>query len=163
MVGARGRDRRGRRISAVRDVVVARPAAAVLEVVRDIALLEPLERKARSVEVHPSGPGAGWYRIHGKLFGFKGWTGDFSYEQHAAGWHSEDLVPRSDGWRISGGFLVSRVDDGACRVTHYEDYSLPVGLRRLRPVLAWYMRHSQVGEMRDLVALLERTVPVPTA
>ena len=41
----------------------------------------------------------------------RSWEGDFSYVQHAHGWHSEDLRPRADGWRISGGFLVSRIDD----------------------------------------------------
>ena len=145
------------RISAVRDVVIALPSAEVLAVVRDIALLEPLERKARHVEIHPTGPDRGWYRIVGKLFGVKAWDGDFSYVQHENGWHSEDLRPRDDGWRISGGFLVSRVDETTCRVTHYEDYSLPARLRRLRPVLAAYMRRSQVGEMRDLAALVLRT------
>jgi hypothetical protein len=146
------------RISAVRDVVVPRPAADVLQVVRDIELLEPLERKARHVEVHPVTASGGSYRIVGKLFGVKRWQGDFSYEQHENGWHSEDLTPRTDGWRISGGFLVSRVDDTTCRVTHYEDYALPASLRRLRPLIALYMRHSQVGEMRDLTRLVQRTV-----
>lgn len=139
------------RISAVRDVVIPLPSDDVLSVVRNIGLLEPLERKARRVEIHPTGPNCGWYRIEGKLFRVKSWEGDFSYEQHANGWHSEDLRPRADGWRISGGFLVSRVDDTTCRVTHYEDYALPDRLRHLRPLLATYMRRSQVGEMRDLV------------
>ncbi len=43
-------------------------------------------------------------------------------------------------------------------MTHYEDYSVPVRWRRLRPLLAAYMRRSQVGEMRDLAALVTRTV-----
>ena len=86
------------------------------------------------------------------------WEGRFSYDQHDNGWHSEDLSPRRDGWRISGGFLVSRIDDATCRVTHYEDYSVPVRWRRLRPLLAAYMRRSQVGEMRDLAVLVTRTV-----
>ncbi len=146
------------RVSAVRDVVIDLPAAQVLEIVRDIALLEPLERKARHVEIHPTEPDAGWYRIVGKLFRLRRWEGDFSYQQHAAGWHSEDLHPRQDGWRISGGFLVSRIDDDTCRVTHYEDYGLPPSMRRFRAVLGWYMRRSQVGEMRDLAALVTRTV-----
>jgi len=149
------------RISAVRDVVVPLPSEDVLTVVRDIELLEPLERKARQVDVHPTGPGRGWYHIVGKLFRVKSWEGDFSYEQHENGWHSEDLHPRVDGWRISGGFLVSRIDNTTCRVTHYEDYTVPHRLRRLRPLrplLAAYMRRSQVGEMRDLRTLLERTV-----
>lgn len=149
------------RISAVRDVVIPLPAAQVLAVVRDIELLEPLERKARHVEIHPSGPDSGWYRIVGKLFGIKSWQGDFSYEQHANGWHSEDLHERADGWRISGGFLVSRIDDAHCRVTHYEDYTVPERLRRLRPLLSAYMRRSQVGEMRDLAVLVLRTAGRP--
>ncbi len=145
-------------IGAVRDVVIGRPAREVLSVVRDIALLEPLERKARHVEIHATSKDAGWYRIVGKLFGVKSWTGDFRYNQHENGWHSEDLEPRPDGWRISGGFLVSRVDDQTCRVTHYEDYTLPSRLMRLRPLLALYMRRSQVGEMRDLRLLVDRTL-----
>lgn len=147
-----------RRVSAVRDVVLPHNAQDVLAVIRDIELLEPLERKARSVEVHPLDDTHGWYRITGKLFRVRTWEGDFSYEQHPAGWHSEDLHPRADGWRISGGFLVSRIDDATCRVTHYEDYSLPERLRRWWPLLAWYMRRSQVGEMRDLTALVAQTL-----
>ncbi len=148
---------RQRRISAVRNVVIGLPCADVLAVVRDIGLLEPLERKARHVEIHPTGPDEGWYRIVGKLFGIRSWTGDFSYEQHACGWHSEDLRPRVDGWRISGGFLVSRIDDTTSRVTHYEDYTIPHRLRHWRPLLWLYMRRSQVGEMRDLLPLVLRT------
>ncbi len=96
------------RVSAVRDVVIELPTAQVLEVVRDIALLEPLERKARHVEIYPETATSGAYRIVGKLFRVLPWEGRFSYDQHESGWHSEDLSPRSDGWRISGGFLVSR-------------------------------------------------------
>lgn len=146
------------RVSAVRDVVLPHSSQEVLTVVRDIELLEPLERKARSVTVHPVDATHGWYHIAGKLFRVRAWEGEFSYEQHPSGWHSEDLQPRTDGWRISGGFLVSRIDDATCRVTHYEDYSLPERLRRWRPLLAWYMRRSQVGEMRDLTALVEQTL-----
>ena len=146
------------RISAVRDVVIPLPSEQVLAVIRDIELLEPLERKARHVEIHPTGPDTGWYRIVGKLFNLQRWEGDFSYQQHENGWHSEDLHPRDDGWRISGGFLVSRVDDTTCRVTHYEDYTLPPRLRHLRPLLSGYLRRTQIGEMRDLVALVQRQV-----
>ena len=148
-----------RRISAVRDVVVPFGVDDVLAVVRDIALLEPLERKARSVQIYPLDAEHGWYRIVGKLGGMRSWEGDFSYVQHANGWHSEDLRPRADGWRISGGFLVSRIDDTTSRVTHYEDYTLPARLRYLRPVLSAYLRHSQVGEMKDLVQLVAGSVP----
>lgn len=143
------------RVSAVRDIVVARPLEPTLAMVRDIELLEPLERKARSVEVHPQGPGDGWYRITGRLARLVPWTGDFSYHQHDSGWHSEVLGERADGWQISGGFLVSRVDAGRTRVVHYEDYVLPPRLARLAPLLRLYMRRSQVGEMRDLARLLE--------
>lgn len=147
-----------RRVSAVRNVVIELPADQVLEVVRDIALLEPLERKARHVEIYPETATSGAYRIVGRLFRVLPWEGRFSYDQHESGWHSEDLRPRRDGWRISGGFLVSRIDDATCRVTHYEDYSVPVRWRRLRPLLAAYMWRSQVGEMRDLAVLVTRTV-----
>lgn len=153
---------RARRISAVRNVVIAHPSQEVLRLVRDIALLEPLERKARHVDIHPTSPGRGWYHIAGKLFRTKSWEGDFRYEQHENGWHSEDLHPRADGWRISGGFLVSRIDDTSCRVTHYEDYTVPPRLQRLRPLLALYMRRSQVGEMRDLLTLVDQQLIVRT-
>ncbi len=146
------------RVSAVRDVVLPYSTAEVLVVLRDIELLEPLERKARAVEVHPLDASHGWYHIVGKLFGVRAWEGDFSYQQHESGWHSEDLHPRLDGWRISGGFLLSRIDDHTCRVTHYEDYLLPPRLHRLRAVFALYMRRSQVGEMRDLAELVDREV-----
>ena len=146
----------GFRISAVRDVVIPLPLTEVLAVIRDIELLEPLERKARHVEIHPTSPDAGWYRIVGKLFGIKSWEGNFRYEQHHNGWHSEDLSQREDGWRISGGFLVSRIDETTCRVTHYEDYLVPERLRRIRLLLDIYMRRSQIGEMRDLTALVQR-------
>ena len=146
------------RVSAVRDVVLPHSSHEVLAVIRDIELLEPLERKARSVEVHRVDETHGWYRIVGKLFRVRTWEGDFSYEQHPSGWHSEDLEPRTDGWRISGGFLVSRIDDASCRVTHYEDYSLPERLRHWRPLLAFYMRRSQIGEMRDLTVLVEQVL-----
>jgi hypothetical protein len=43
-------------------------------------------------------------------------------------------------------------------VTHYEDYSVPERLRRWRPLLAWYMRRSQVGEVRDLTVLVGQTL-----
>ena len=151
------------RIGAVRSVLIARPAAATLEKVRDIALLEPLERKARAVEVHPTDARSGWYRIDGRLVGLVPWTGEFSYEQHEQGWHSADLHPREDGWVIGGGFVVTPVTPDVCRVTHYEDYGLPAHLAWLRRPLTLYMRWSQVGEMRDLVTLVEDLVPAPTA
>jgi hypothetical protein len=153
-----GRRPAGFRISAVRDVVIPLPFDEVLGVVRDIELLEEVERKARRVSVHPTGPGVGWYRVGGKLCRLVPWDGEFAYEQHAHGWHSEDLHPRADGWRVSGGFLVSRVDAANSRVTHYEDYVIPLRLRPLRPLLSVYMRRSQVGEMRDLALLVQRTV-----
>ena len=106
----------------------------------------------------PVDDGHGSYRIVGKLFRVKAWEGDFSYERHPSGWNSEDLHLRTDGWRTSGGFLVSRIDDSTCRVTHYEDYSLPNSLRRWRPLLSWYMRRIQIGEMRDLTVLVEQTL-----
>jgi len=145
-------------VSAVRDVVLPHSSQQVLAVIRDIELLEPLERKARSVEVHPVDDTHGWYQIVGKLFRVRAWEGDFSYEQHPFGVALRGLHPRTDGWRISGGFLVSRIDDATCRVTHYEDYSLPERMRRWRPLLAWYMRRSQIGEMRDLSVLVEQTL-----
>ena len=148
----------GFRVSAVRDVVVPLPLDEVLAVIRDIELLEPLERKARHVEIHPTSPDAGCYRIVGKLFRVKSWEGDFRYQQHDNGWHSENLAEREDGWRISGGFLVSRIDDLTSRVTHYEDYVVPERLRPFRILLNLYMRHSQIGEMRDLSALLQRDI-----
>ncbi len=147
----------GLRISAVRDVVIPLPCEQVLAVVRNIELLEKVERKARHATVHPTGPDVGWYRVVGKLFRLKSWVGDFTYEQHAHGWHSEDLHPRPDGWGVSGGFLVSRVDATNSRVTHYEDYIIPNRLRPLRLLLCLYMRRSQVGEMRDLASLVQRT------
>lgn len=147
------------RVSAVRAVVVDRPMEQTIEVVRDIELLEPLERKARAVEVHPEDERGGWYRIHGRLARLVPWTGDFSFRQSDSGWHSADLRPREDGWRISGGFVVTPVDEHSCRVTHYEDYVLPKHLRWMHPFLVAYMRLSQVGEMRDLKRLVERELP----
>jgi uncharacterized membrane protein len=153
--------RRARHVSAVRSVVIERPMEQTLELVRDIELLEPLERKARSVEVHPQGPGHGWYRIHGRLASIVPWTGDFSFTHSDCGWHSADLHPREDGWRISGGFVVTPIDEHSCRVTHYEDYGVPDHLRWLyRPLIA-YMRLSQVGEMRDLKRLVESRLSRP--
>ncbi|MDQ6650720.1 MAG: hypothetical protein M3Z02_11505 [Actinomycetota bacterium] len=154
-------------VSAVRWVVVRRSAQDTLHIVNDIELLEPLERKARSVEVHPGtdvegGTDAdGWYSIVGRLGRLVPWEGHFSYHRHDAGWHSQDLQTRADGWRISGGFLVSPIDATTCRVTHYEDYRLPHRLRWLRVPLTVYMRRSQVGEMRDLIRLVEGAAPVP--
>lgn len=142
------------RVAAVRDVLVCAPLDQTLTIVRDIERLEPLERKARTVAVHPSGPTDGWYTITGRIARLVPWRGDFSYTQHEAGWHSEDLLARADGWQVSGGFLVSRVDDRTTRVTHYEDYVLPPRLARLRPLFAVYVRRSQVGEMRDLASLV---------
>lgn len=142
-------------VSAVRDVVVRSPEADTLALVRDIELLEPLERKARHVEVEPAVGRVGRYRITGRLFGLLPWHGEFSYVQHEHGWHSEDAVPRSNGWRVSGGFLVSRVDDTTTRITHYEDYLLPDRLRRLARPWRAYVRWTQVGEMRDLSRLVE--------
>ncbi len=135
-------------------MLVAAPLPQTLAIVREIELLEPLERKARTVTVHPATPEAGWYSVTGRIARLVLWRGDFSYVQHDAGWHSEDLDVRRDGWRVSGGFLVSRVDDRITRVTHYEDYVLPPSLARLRPLFAAYVRRSQVGEMRDLATLV---------
>ena len=135
------------RVSAVRSVVIDRPMQQTLELVRDIELLEPLERKARAVEVHPDSSTSGWYRIHGRLMRLVPWTGDFSFAQSQNGWHSADLHRRSDGWRISGGFVVTPVDQDSCRVTHYEDYVPPGRLRvdasRPRRV------HATVADRRD--------------
>lgn len=81
--------------------------------------------------------------------------------------HSADLHPREDGWRISGGFVVTPIDEHGCRVTHYEDDVPPGHLRWLRAFLVAYLRRSQVGEMRDLKQLVESRLlhsrPVSTA
>lgn len=153
--------RRTRRtVHAVRSVVVQRPLEATMRVVRDIELLEPLERKARAVSVHPERDDSGWYRITGRLAGLVSWDGTFSYRQHDNGWHSADVRPRPDGWRISGGFVVTPIDETSCRITHYEDYTLPQRLRRLHLPLVAYMRFSQIGEMRDLRRLVHDRVAV---
>lgn len=152
------RTRSDNAISAVRDVVVHRPLAETLALVRDITLLEPFERKVEHAVVRPIDEFSGTYHIEGKVMGVYRWDGEFSYEQHAAGWHSEQIGVRDDGWQISGGFLVSRVDDQRTRITHYEDYTLPAGLRLFRRVFEMYMRMSQRGEMRDLKQLVEQTV-----
>lgn len=154
--------RRGH-IGAVRSILVNRPATETIAVLRDIELLEPLERKARGVVVHADSEQHGWYHIDGKLAALAAWEGDFRYDQHDVGWHSADLHPRDDGWGISGGFLVAPVGRGQCRITHYEDYFLPPRLRWMRFPMWLYMRWSQVGEMRDLVGLVERQVEPETA
>lgn len=143
----------------MRSVVIERPLEQTLSLVRDIELLEPLERKARAVEVYPAEPGSGWYRIHGRLARLVPWTGDFSFSHSEAGWHSADLHPREDAWRISGGFVVTPIDEQSCRVTHYEDYVPPAHLSWMHGFLVAYMRLSQVGEMRDLKRLVESRVP----
>lgn len=144
-------------------MVIERPLEQTLALVRDIELLEPLERKARAVEVHPTDSRSGWYRIHGRLARLVPWTGDFSFSQSENGWHSADLVPREDTWRISGGFVVTPIDENSCRVTHYEDYVPPRHLRWMHGLLVAYIRLSQIGEMRDLKNLVENRVGRPTA
>lgn len=156
---APGARRRQGHIGAVRSVLIRRSAEDTLTVLRDIELLEPLERKARAVEVHPESDRSGWYRIVGRLAGLARWEGDFRYDQHDAGWHSRDLHPRDDEWAISGGFLVNPIGPAMCRVTHYEDYFLPPRLGWMRLPMTVYMRWSQVGEMRDLVRLVESQLP----
>lgn len=146
------------RVAATRDVLVAATLEQTLAIVRQIELLEPLERKARTVAVRPSGPTDGSYTITGRIARLVPWLGAFSYAQHEAGWHSEDLHARADGWQVSGGFLVSRVDDRTTRVMHYEDYVLPPRLAPLRPLFAAYVWRSQVGEMRDLASLVHARV-----
>jgi len=81
------------RVSAVRDVVLPHSSQEVLAVIRDIELLEPLERKARSVEVHPVDDTHGWYHIVGKLFRVRAWEGEFSYEQHPSGGTPRTCTP----------------------------------------------------------------------
>lgn len=143
-------------VGAVRSVLVRRSAERTLEIVRDIELLEPLERKARSVEVHPETDLTGWYRIVGRLARVVPWEGVFSFRQHDVGWHSTDLVRRPDGWQICGGFVVTPINEQLCRVIHYEDYELPERMTWMRWPLRFYMRASQVGELRDLVRLIEK-------
>ncbi|MDQ6874427.1 MAG: hypothetical protein M3042_05095 [Actinomycetota bacterium] len=157
--GGAGPRRPPAHIGAVRSVLIERSAEDTMTVLRDIELLEPLERKAREVEVHPETDRSGWYRIVGRLAGLARWEGDFRYDQHDAGWHSRDLHPREDQWAISGGFLVNPIGPAMCRVTHYEDYFLPPRLRWMWLPMAVYMRWSQVGEMRDLVRLVESQLP----
>lgn len=131
----------------MRSVVIDRPMDQTLELVRDIELLEPLERKARAVEVHPEDSRSGWYRIHGRLVGIFAWAGDFSFSHSENGWHSADLHPREDGWRISGGFVVTPIDEQSCRVTHYEDY-VPPRAPAAAPDLPRRL-HALVADRRD--------------
>ncbi len=63
------------------------------------------------------------------------WAGNVRYEQHSNG-----LSEREDGWRTSGGFLVSRIDDGTSGVTHYEDYTMPKRRRHLHALLKNYLQ-----------------------
>lgn len=118
--------------------------------------MEPLERKVDHAEVRPDTDTTGTYHVVGRLMGVFRSDGEFRYEQHANGWHSESLHPRTDGWRISGGFLVSRVDDQRSRITHCEDYVMPDKLRRFRRPMQTYMKFSQRSEMRGLKKLAER-------
>jgi hypothetical protein len=136
--------------SAVTSIVVARPYEETRHIVSDIGLLEPFERKVETIEIVPESDSTGRYSLIGRVFGFLPWRGDFSYQHHAAGWHSETLGTGPYGVRVSGGFSLTRVDEDHTRVTHYEDYLLPKRFRLIRGPFSRYIAWTQRGEMRDI-------------
>jgi hypothetical protein len=125
----------------------------VLPAVWEIKNIERCEVKADVVEVTKETDTRGSYRVRGHFAGVP-WKGRFFYELHPTGFHSTNAPHPSKGTTISGGFVVERVGDEACVVTHYEQYRLPVYFRPLRLPVRLYLRWSMRKELRDLENLV---------
>jgi hypothetical protein len=137
-------------------VVMARemplPRGAVLDAIWQIENIERTEVKADAVDVSPTGPRAGTYKVTGRFAGIP-WRNEFAYELNEGGFHSRNAgVPPSEA-TIEGGFIVTPTADG-CTVIHYEQYVLSRSLVALKPLICWYLRRSMRRELRDLEGLV---------
>lgn len=129
------------------------PSARARAAVWDIQNLERTEVKADSVCVTKASPTAGSYTVRGHFAGIP-WRGEFLYELHDRGFHSENAPKPGTGSTISGGFVVEEISDDECLVVHYEQYRLPWYYRPLRAGIVAYLRYSMRRELCDLERLL---------
>jgi hypothetical protein len=145
-------------------VVMARemplPRSAVLDTVWRIENIERTEVKADTVDVRPTGPRAGTYRVTGRFAGVP-WRNEFAYELNEGGFHSRNANVAPSNATIEGGFVVTPTADG-CTVIHYEQYVLSRSVVALKPLVRLYLRWSMRRELRDLEALVASQAPRAT-
>jgi hypothetical protein len=141
------------RITAVSTRALPYPKAVALPAVWNIQNIERTEVKADVVAVTPETATVGSYRVHGHFAGVP-WRGEFFYELNPDGFHSRNAPRPRKGSTIEGGFVVHALDDGSCRVVHYEQYRLPWWLVPLALPIKGYLRWSMRRELRDLESLI---------
>jgi hypothetical protein len=163
-----------RMVNEVSTIIISAPQAAALAIVQNIKNIEKTEVKADEVIVHPETPTKGTYWVRGHFAGVP-WTHIFAYELNEQGFHSQEATPPASGTRISGGFIVEPLGEGACKIVHYEDYKLSWWMLPLKPLISWYLQWSMRKELRDLREMVlaeaerferprsgERAFPKPT-
>ena len=129
------------------------PAAQARAAVWEIPNIERTEVKADAVCVTKESPTVGSYTVRGHFAGLP-WRGEFTYELHEQGFHSENVPKPGQGSTVSGGFVVEEISDDECLVVHYEQYRLPWYYRPLRAGIVAYLRYSMRRELRDLERIL---------
>jgi hypothetical protein len=146
------------RVAVTVERAISAPREQVLPAVQHIQNIECTEVKADEVVVTPLDASRGSYRVRGHFAGVP-WRGQFFYELNPDGFHSTNAARPGRAPSISGGFVVKSAGAGACRVTHYEDYQLPVVLRPMRPLIRIYLRWSMRRELQHLAHLVGEAAP----
>lgn len=132
---------------------VAAPLGTALAVVRDLETLECCEPKIDALELHPLGAERGIFRAHGRLLG-KRWSGAFRYQLLDDGFDSVETAPNCTGLKARGGFRVAAAGAHSSRITHYEQYTLPLWALPMKQALAWYIGRSVARELQSLARLI---------
>lgn len=151
-----------RTLTVRRTVVVPAPGTAALAVVRDVATLEYCEPKIDALALQSNGAAGGAFWAHGRVLG-KRWSGEFSYRLHDNGFDSAETLPSRSGLNARGGFHVEAMGERRCRITHYEQYTLPLWALPLRRALAWYVGRSIDCELENLARLIAECAGVSAA
>ncbi len=128
--------------------------AAVLPFIWNIQNIEYCEVKADKVNFIKETEKTGTYTVKGHFMHFIPWTRRFVYELHDRGFHSKEAANPPSSLNIQGGFFVEATGDRECEIIHYEQYTLPVQLVILKPIIFFYLKWSQKREMKNLKKLI---------
>lgn len=128
------------------------PAENALAVVRDLKYIELYEPKVDSACIKPETKKTGSYSLKGRFAGVP-WNGKFSYELNNQGFHSE-MIQRSWGVSMNGGFVVLSEGLDRCHIVHYENYRFPYWMSPLIRLVRLYLSWAMKKELRELAKII---------
>src|SRR5438105_3156589 len=121
------------KINVLDKIEVPHPLSKVLSYLWEIQNLAEYEPKVSSVTVSPKSSKEGTYKARGFFAGIP-WRGEFSYILREDGYFSQ-MLSKSYGVFVQGGFEVKATDKETSEVIHYENYKFPFWMMPLSPFI----------------------------